>query len=120
MDALKWKQGDRVVVTNEPERPVGTIHGDSLLASPGGAHIRFWPVLFDDYNEKMIEESALEAAPSPERAREGEVKPRFRPGEVVKSAGPVAATVVRVTLEDGKPKYELRVVITEDELEASV
>lgn len=111
MDEGTWKKGDRVVVSNDPERGPGAIDGEVLVVSAGEHHVRFWPVLFDDLSEEMIEEKRLARAPARASRR------RFRVGEVVRTSGALSGNIREVSEEDGQVRYRIEAWISEAELE---
>jgi hypothetical protein len=106
-----WKKGDRVVVSNEPEHGAGTIDGDALIVAAGTHEVRFWPVLFDDLSEKMVEEKTLAPAPA-----ESMPPQRYHVGEVVRTADAVSGTIVAIKEEDGRTRYKIEAWIVEDQL----
>lgn len=110
-DETSWKKGDRVVVSTEPEHGPGTIDGDALVVTAGRSHVRFWPVLFDDLSEKMIEEKTLAPAPPVPASPH-----RFEAGEVVRTTGPVSGTIAEIAEEGGRVRYRIEAWIDEGEL----
>ncbi len=106
-----WKKGDRVVVRTEPEHGPGTIDGDALIVTAGRSRVRFWPVLFDDLSEKMIEETTL--APAPPEAPHHH---RYDAGAVVRTHGAVSGTILEVGEADGRTRYRIEAWIDEAEL----
>lgn len=106
-----WKKGDRVVVSTEPEHGTGTIDGDALVVAAGTHEIKFWPVLFDDLSEKMVEEKTL--APAPD---EPAPPHKYSVGDIVRTTGAVSGTIVAIGEEDGRTRYKLEAWIVEDEL----
>lgn len=108
-----WKKGDRVVVSSEPEHGPGTIDGDALVVAAGTHEVKFWPVLFDDLSEKMIEEKTLAPAPA-----EPTPPHRFAVGDVVRTRDAVSGTIVAVGEEGGRTRYKIEAWIVEDELGA--
>lgn len=106
-----WKKGDRVVVSTEPEHGAGTIDGDALVVTAGRSRVRFWPVLFDDLSEKMIEERTLAPAP-PEPAHHH----RYEAGDVVRTHAAVSGTIVEVGEASGRTRYRIEAWIDEAEL----
>lgn len=105
-DPSRWKRGDRVVVRGEHEG-AGMIDGDALVVAAGRSRVRFWPVMFDDLSERMIEESAL----APDRSRHERAV-----GEPVRTLGAVSGTIAEVVEEGGRPRYRVEVWIDEAEL----
>lgn len=105
-----WKRGDRVVVRGEPGG-AGTIDGEALVVAAASSRVRFWPVMFDDMSERMIEESAL----APDRSRR-----RRAVGEVVRTIAAASGTVAEV-VEDarGRPRYRVEVWVEEADLAAN-